>query len=127
MTTISGAEDGGGAHRIHEALRLGGHAGVQPVFQADQRHVEAVAVAGEQARGIEHLLENLVIAGEPDIVIETQQPGPERQSGLDSFSGKGGGDGDRAIVDGHSFSIMKFTECLSQLIDWTREELECRR
>jgi len=66
-----------------------------------ERVRKVIYLAREEAARIEQLLEELIVAGETDLIIEAQFACPERQSGLNRFGGKGSADGDHAIVERH--------------------------
>jgi hypothetical protein len=46
-----------------------------------------------------------VVAGEPDLIVESQLARPVGQRRLYGFGGKGGADGDRAIVERHEIPL----------------------
>ena len=98
----------GGAQRQTQAadvvLEGGGFARARPVLEAHQHHVETVAVARQQALGIEQLLKDLVVRGEGDLVVPTQLVDPELERRADRFRGEGGGDGQEGM--GHQCGCL---------------------
>src|SRR5215472_5676311 len=64
-----------------------------PVFEAQQHHVQSIAIASQKPGGVQQLLKHLVVGGEADLAIELHLAQPERQRWLQSFGGESGADG----------------------------------
>ena len=71
------------------------------VFEADGHHVDTAVVGGEQAPGVEQLLEDLAVRGELDLEREPEPPHPEQQRVLDRFGRERRRDRDPARTRGH--------------------------
>src|SRR5579863_2126301 len=77
-----------------EISQVDGAAKARPVLKTRQDHVQAVPIPREQTRGIEELLEDLIVGCEPDGEIEPQLAQPEGESGLYRLRRKSCGNGD---------------------------------
>ena len=66
----------------------------RPIFEAHQHDVDAVAIGGQRAGGVQQKLEHLVVGGDLDAVIEAQLAHPEGEGRFDSVRGEGGADDD---------------------------------
>jgi len=51
--------------------------GVRPIFKAHQHDVDAIAIGRQGSRRIQEQLENLVVRGDLDAVVEAQFAHPE--------------------------------------------------
>ncbi len=71
-------------------------AGLVPVLEADQHHVEPAAVLRERPLRVEELLKDLIVRRYHGVDGQGQLVPPELDHLEDGLGGEGGGDGDRA-------------------------------